>query len=195
MNFRSMLPQCFCVWLLAAGLAAAAPQYSVTPLPDGFTPTAMNSAGQIVGSMSVAPQNVTHAFLYHAGALDDLGTLGGDTSYAYGINDAGAIVGESQITKFSTPQGGTASPWRAFLYSAGSMTDLGSLHGPDGLRVISAAPRPSTAPDRSSATPASQCRRFFRPRTRCATKPARRCRWATSTATTAAARSPSTPAV
>ena len=54
-----------------------------------------NSAGQIVGySNTLSGQN--HAFLWDAvNGLQDLGTLGGLTSYAYGINDAGQIVGKA----------------------------------------------------------------------------------------------------
>ena len=51
--------------------------------------------------------------------IKDLGTLGGDQSYAYGINNSGQIVGASQIT------GDTAT--HAFLYSGGTMQDLGTL--------------------------------------------------------------------
>ncbi len=51
----------------------------------------------------------------------DLGTLGGPTSGATGINDRGQIVG------FSTLPG--AATTHAFLYSEGRMTDLGTLAG------------------------------------------------------------------
>jgi len=50
----------------------------------------------------------------------NLGTLGGLDSAAYGINDAGQVVG-----KVSTADGNE----RAFLYSNGVMTDLGTLGG------------------------------------------------------------------
>jgi probable HAF family extracellular repeat protein len=53
----------------------------------------------------------------------DLGTLpGGVTSFAYGINQSGQVVGYSTCT---------ASPYygHAFLYSGGTMTDLGTLPG------------------------------------------------------------------
>jgi probable HAF family extracellular repeat protein len=51
-----------------------------------------------------------------------LGTLGGSTATATSINDAGQVVGFSLMTNNS----GT----RAFLYSGGKMTDIGSLGGP-----------------------------------------------------------------
>jgi probable HAF family extracellular repeat protein len=52
--------------------------------------------------------------------LTDLGTLGGTTSGAAGVNDNGQVAGAA-----ATP-GGTS---HAFLYSGGVMTDLGTLGG------------------------------------------------------------------
>ncbi|MBM4274726.1 MAG: DUF3466 family protein [Deltaproteobacteria bacterium] len=55
-------------------------------------------------------------YLYYA-----LGTLGGGTSYAFGINASGQVVGESQTTGGQT---------RAFLWTAGGgMQNLGTLGG------------------------------------------------------------------
>ena len=57
------------------------------------------------------------AALYH---FTDLGTLGGASSAAWGINDAGQVVGEA------TTASGVQN---AFLYSGGVMSDLGTLGG------------------------------------------------------------------
>jgi probable HAF family extracellular repeat protein len=51
--------------------------------------------------------------------MQDLGTLGGQYSEANGIDDHGRVVGGSD----------TASGHDAFLYSNGSMQDLGSIGG------------------------------------------------------------------
>ena len=56
---------------------------------------------------------------YH---LTDLGTLGGHTSHAEGINASGQVVGYS----FSATDGRNA---RAFLYSGGMMIDSGQPFG------------------------------------------------------------------
>jgi probable HAF family extracellular repeat protein len=92
---------------------------------------AINNGGTIVGwSYNQSPfgpftEPTFRAFAYDrqgpgAGVMRDLGTLGGATSVAFGINDAGAIVGRSQ---------NAAGLQRAFLLSDGAWTDLGTLGG------------------------------------------------------------------
>src|SRR5205807_148331 len=65
-----------------------------------------------VAALSVAAPRAS------AANLIDLGTLGGPVSIAYGINDVGQIVGTSATAS------GTS---HAFLWSNGTMADLGSL--------------------------------------------------------------------
>ncbi len=55
---------------------------------------------------------------YSNGTTTDLGTLGGNSSIAFGINNSGQVVGQS-----ATAGGG----YDAFLYSGGTMNDLGTL--------------------------------------------------------------------
>ncbi len=98
--------------------------YFVVLLPDGtvIQPT-VDNRGQIVGGSGITGDTTAqHAFLYSAGHMQDLGTLGGNSSYASSINDWGQVVGASTITGDTTAQ-------HAFLYSAFHMKDIGTLGG------------------------------------------------------------------
>ncbi|MCX5891291.1 MAG: HAF repeat-containing protein [Deltaproteobacteria bacterium] len=93
-------------------------------LPDPYNVSsngyAVNAAEQVAGC-SWGP-SFGHAFLYSGGVMHNLGTLvpapGDGNSLAYGINDAGQVVGES------FPNGGAH---HAFLYGNGVMQDLNNL--------------------------------------------------------------------
>jgi probable HAF family extracellular repeat protein/YD repeat-containing protein len=76
---------------------------------------AISSNGLIAGVLGNG-----HAFLYSSGVIQDLGTLGGASSSAFGVNSSGEVVGAS-----TTSSGAT----HAFIYSKGVMTDLGTLGG------------------------------------------------------------------
>lgn len=69
---------------------------------------------------SARPEGGTYTFT-------DLGTLGGLESVAYGLNDAGQVVGWSTIPACTTANGFPCR--RAFLWENGAMTDLGLLPG------------------------------------------------------------------
>jgi len=88
---------------------------------------AINNAGTIAGIVGLNNSVVRRGFVQPAGAGAGfvLGTLGGSSSYATGINDAGRVVGYSDLT------GDTSS--NAFAYSAGVMTNLGTLGGAGSL--------------------------------------------------------------
>jgi probable HAF family extracellular repeat protein len=77
----------------------------------------INAAGQIAGWSSSA-RGDTHAFLYSAESLRDLGTLGGKISEANAVNASGQVVGHS-ITASGAMHG--------FVYGKGVMTDAGTL--------------------------------------------------------------------
>ncbi|MBS0633231.1 MAG: DUF3466 family protein [Verrucomicrobia bacterium] len=78
----------------------------------------LNPSGLLVGSdtnyPNVAAQN-------SGGTTTSLGTFGGTQSSAYGINTAGTIVG------YATSNG--SSTFKPFVYSGGTMTNLGNLGG------------------------------------------------------------------
>lgn len=82
----------------------------------------INRSGRVVGVSDASGRE--RAFTYSGGLMNDLGSLApGSWTKAFDINDLGQIVGYSAVT----PEGNTSN--RAFLSSAGSMTDLGTLGG------------------------------------------------------------------
>ena len=84
---------------------------------------AINDAGQIAGAFSPG-RGPRHAFLFSGGTGQDLGTLGGSLSEAYGINASGEVVGNSSTADNLTD---------AFLYTNGTMIDLNSLLDSSGI--------------------------------------------------------------
>lgn len=95
-------------------------------LPNGFRPTpqGINANGQVAGYVRIGAASRNHAFLFTDGAgLVDLGSLGGNTATAYGLNDAGVVVGYA-ASRFGE------DIYRAFVYTADQgMTDIGTLGG------------------------------------------------------------------
>jgi probable HAF family extracellular repeat protein len=79
-----------------AGPAPTPPAYALTELVPGgeSRATAINDAGQAVGWARVG--DAYHAMLWSGGTARDLGTLGGQNSYAYGIDEAGVVVGAAE---------------------------------------------------------------------------------------------------
>lgn len=87
---------------------------------DGWA-TAINNDGDMAGWAWRPDLNAYRATLYSGGQgriIDQ--TLGGSSSWAYGINDSGVVVGGSQLASGSL---------RAFAFSNGNMTNLGTLGG------------------------------------------------------------------
>ena len=85
----------------------------------GATAMAINSSGEVAGYYFPNGSLTTHGFLWtQAGGLQDLGTSG---TLAFGINDAGKVIGQRTV----------ASGYRhAFSWTkAGGFKDLGTLGG------------------------------------------------------------------
>ena len=106
------------------------PNAAINPATDDLgtlggsesTGLGINGLGQVVGYSDTVPGQL---FLFHAfrtapnaainPATDDLGTLGGLLSIAFGINASGQVVGSAQIATGES---------HAFVYSFGAMQDL-----------------------------------------------------------------------
>jgi len=84
---------------------------------------AINNKGQITGIAYTTNDLEAHAFLANCGGckLQDLGTIEGKTSttWGFGINDAGVVVGQSTSN--------SGAGYVAFIYSNGKMQDLNKL--------------------------------------------------------------------
>jgi len=94
-------------------------------IPAGFntgSASGVNDFDQVVGQLISGPRrtSVSHGFVWQTGAFRDLGTLGGISAAANGINDSAQIVGWA-----ATAAGQT----HAFVWQDGMMTDLGTLPG------------------------------------------------------------------
>jgi probable HAF family extracellular repeat protein len=81
--------------------------------------SAINNVGQIAG-WSRTTSGQAHAFLYHAGKMQDLGALAGGLSEASDLNDAGVVVGYSTLLSGAE---------RAVRWQAGMRRNLGTLGG------------------------------------------------------------------
>jgi uncharacterized delta-60 repeat protein len=100
------------------------PLHSIGRLPGGNTSFAyaINNEGQIAGDSLTSNPSITHAFRFNVnGAIEDLGTLGGSQSNAFGINNLGDVVGLAYAADGVS---------HAFLYTDGHMVDIGQVWGP-----------------------------------------------------------------
>lgn len=102
---------------------ASAISYTITDLGqfDSYSvATSINDSGQVAGYFLSDPSGlVSHAFLYDGGIRHDLGTFGGSSAAALGINDSGRVVGWAN---------NTSGQRRAFVYANGSLQNVGPAY-------------------------------------------------------------------
>lgn len=117
----SLLPQLFIAAALAIpGAAALAdPVYNVTVLAGtGSEAIDINHRGDVVGHFTSG--DATRGFVFTNSGFTEIGTFGGQNSFATAINDHGQVVGRAATLSGQN---------RAFLFSGGTLQDLGTLGG------------------------------------------------------------------
>jgi len=87
----------------------------------------INNFGDVTGLSNITPDGTDNrAFFWDhtTGSMVDLGTLGGASSIAYGLNDSGMVIGDSNDT---------SGKRKAFVWDNGVMQKLTTLSGADTL--------------------------------------------------------------
>lgn len=97
--------------------------------PDPFSATLINAfIPETLEFLSFPVATETHAFLWHDGVMQDLGTLGGPDSVAWFVNERGQVAGQSTINSVPSPTFGVPTV-DAFFWDDGKMVDVGSFGG------------------------------------------------------------------
>ncbi len=117
-TFGDLIPSAFVAD--SNGVSALAP----------FAARASNSAGVVAGNSFAVDAQLRYlpkAAVWNSGNLSILGTLGGATALALGIDDRGWVVGSSTTANEASS--------RPSIWTGASPTDIGTLGGPVGQAV------------------------------------------------------------
>jgi probable HAF family extracellular repeat protein len=76
---------------------------------------------------------ICHGFIWMNGVMTGVGTLGGNNSFASGINTRIQVVGRAELSSIDPTTGLLEA--HAFLWQNGAMTDLGTLGGANSFAV------------------------------------------------------------
>jgi probable HAF family extracellular repeat protein len=98
---------------------------------DEAIPADLDASGRVVGMSLTLGGGNTAAFLWEGGGMTNLGTLGGTTARAYGINGSRQVVGWARL-----PEVAGVEDTRAFLWEDDVMTDLGKLPDRDHSQAL-----------------------------------------------------------
>jgi probable HAF family extracellular repeat protein len=93
---------------------------NILNVPRSSVAIDINDLDQIVGYSDTANSKKTHATLWSGFTVNDLGTLGGNFSYAYSINNSGKIVGTSEVVANTFVR-------NAALWDSNGITNLSNL--------------------------------------------------------------------
>ncbi|MCC5621530.1 DUF3466 family protein [Nostoc sp. CHAB 5715] len=90
--------------ILGSVESAPVPYYSIVDLGtlpgyDASISTGINKLGQVVGYSAKGDGSSFRAFLWENGVIKDIGTLGGDGSVAWDVNNSGKVVGGAHTGK------------------------------------------------------------------------------------------------
>src|SRR5271157_440290 len=90
----------------------------------------LNNKGQVLGTMNLPGDTTWRSFVWDNGVVTPLGTLGGITTTAQVLNNAGHAVGKSDVTAICTAcaPGNQKPLHHPFLWRDGAMIDLGLLY-------------------------------------------------------------------
>ncbi len=109
----------------------------------GTLPTSLDSLGYDINDKAEITGRITygnpgdlfidtsHAFFFDGVSMHDLGTLGGQHSFGYGINDVGYVTGWSDVEGDSLTLNPSSPVTHAFVYDGISMQSIGTLGGKD----------------------------------------------------------------